>query len=495
MILIKSVLVIVRESNGPASHDRSPLAFAITASAVAMSNLDLFVVNVALPSIGRYYSDSSLSSVSWVLNGYAIVFAALLVPFGRIADRIGHRLGFLLGTAAFTLASALCTVSPAVGWLVAARMVQAAGAALLVPTSLALLMAATPAARRPAVVRGWTAVAGAAAAIGPAAGGLLTEADWRWVFLINLPVGVTCLLSGMRILPRLGASAETRLPDMIGTVLLIIAVGALALGLVNADTWGWESAAFLSAMAIVVVAGALLVMRSSRHPSPLLEISLLRIRGFACATIAVTLFTTAFAMMLLSVVLWCQDVLGYSALITGLAVAPGPVMVPLLALAVGPLAKRVGGSAMVAALGILAFAMGLGLWVLLVNSVHSDYSTQLLPGMLLTGVGVGLALPALIGSAATVLPRNRFATGTAVIQMTRQIGSALGVAILITVLGSDSGLGAVVVRSYHSGWLTAIGACALAEVATLMLVLRSPRAGSAAIAKAPDPEAEPEGKR
>lgn len=479
--------VTVGESNESGSYAHPALAFAVVASAVGMSNLDLFVVNVALPAIGRYYSGSSLSSLSWILNGYAIIFAALLVPCGRIADRIGHRLGFLLGTGIFTLASAFCAVSPTVGWLVAARVVQALGAALLVPTSLALLMAATPAERRPAVVRGWTAVGGAAAAIGPVAGGLLTELDWRLVFLINLPVGVTCLLAGMRILPRLGPSAETRLPDPVGTVLLIVAVGALALGLVDADSWGWGSPAFLITIAIAIVAGILLVRRSTQHPSPLLEISLLRIGGFADATIAVTLFTTAFAIMLLSVVLWCQDVLGYSALITGLAVMPGPAMVPLLALAVGPLAKRVGGPAVVAALGIAAFAVGLGLWTVLAHSAHSDYWTQILPGMLLTGVGVGLALPALIGSAAAVLPRNRFATGTAVIQMARQVGSVLGVAILITILGSHSGLGSGVVTDYRAGWLTAIGACALSVVAALASPRQSPRRIDVTV-KVPEPE-------
>lgn len=456
-----------------------------------MSNLDLFVVNVALPAIGRYYSGSSLSALSWILNGYAIVFAALLVPCGRIADRIGHRFGFLLGTGIFTLASALCAVSPSVGWLIAARVVQASGAALLVPTSLALLMAATPAERRQSVIRGWTAVGGAAAAIGPVAGGLLTQVDWRWVFLINLPIGVTCLLAGLWRLPGGDANSAVRLPDLVGTVLLILAVGALALALVNADGWGWASAAFLSTVLVAIVAAVLLVVRSGRHPAPLVEISLLRVGGFVGATVAATLFTIAFAVMLLSVVLWCQDVLRYSALITGLAVAPGPAMVPLLALAVGPLAKRVGGPDWVAALGIVAFAIGLGLWASTVSAAHPEYWIQVLPGLLLTGVGVGLTMPALIGSAASALPRDRFGTGSAVIQMARQIGSVVGVAVLVTILDTRSGLSAAALTHFRAGWLTGVGACALSLLATLRLVWRSSRKGRAAIATAPEPEGRP----
>lgn len=457
----------VEESNLAGSRPRPGLVFAVVASAVGMSNLDLFVVNVALPAIGRHYHGSSLSTLSWVLNGYAIAFAALLVPFGRMADRLGRRSGFLLGTAVFTLASAGCAASPAVGWLIAARVVQAAGAAMLVPTSLALLMAATPAQRRPPIVRAWTAVGGAAAAIGPVVGGLLTQLDWRWVFLINVPVGLVCLILGARVLPRLDASAEGRLPDPVSTLLLTFSVGLIALALVKAQDWGWGSGRFVFTAAGAVLAGALLVWRCARHPAPVLEISLLRIRGFAGPTVAVTLFTVGFAVMLLSVVLWCQQVWGYSALLTGLAVAPGPVMVPLLTFAVGPLTKRLGGPDRVAVLGIAAFAAGLGWWAGMVGAATRDYWTQILPGMLLTGIGVGLALPALIATAATVLPGNRFATGTGVIQMARQIGSVVGVAALVTILGGHAALTTAALGHFRQGWLTAVGVCVLAALASL----------------------------
>jgi MFS family permease len=175
--------------------------FTVVVAAIFMSNLDLFIVNVALPSIGRDFGGASLAGLSWVLNAYAIVFAALLVPAGRLGDRTGQRRVFLAGIAIFTLASAACAAAPDLAVLVAARVVQAAGAAALIPTSLALLLAATPPDKRPGRVRAWAAVGGVSAALGPVAGGLLVQLDWRWVFLVNLPIGVAALVAGSRGLP------------------------------------------------------------------------------------------------------------------------------------------------------------------------------------------------------------------------------------------------------------------------------------------------------
>ena len=166
-----------------------------------MSNLDLFIVNVALPSIGADFG-GSLARLSWILNGYAIAFAALLIAAGRLGDRIGQRRVFLAGVAVFTLASALCAAAPNLGVLVAARVLQAAGAAALIPTSLALLLAATPVHKRAGAVRGWAAIGGVSAALGPVAGGLLVQADWRWVFLVNLPIGIAAIVAGRIVLPH-----------------------------------------------------------------------------------------------------------------------------------------------------------------------------------------------------------------------------------------------------------------------------------------------------
>jgi MFS family permease len=173
----------------------------ITSAAAFLSSLDLFIVNIAFPDIRADFPGTDLGDISWVLNGYTVVFAAFLALAGRLADRVGHRRVFLVGLAVFTAASIACAVAPSVGLLVAARAVQALGAALVTPTSLSLLLAAYPAERRGYAVGAWASIGAVAAALGPPLGGLLVEASWHWVFLVNVPVGLVALVAGFRVLP------------------------------------------------------------------------------------------------------------------------------------------------------------------------------------------------------------------------------------------------------------------------------------------------------
>src|SRR3954467_12438195 len=209
--------------------------------AAFMASLDLFIVNVAFDDIGRDFSGSSLADLSWILNAYAILYAALLVPLGRLADRYGQRAGFLAGLAVFTLGSAACAASPGLTALIAFRGVQAIGAAALTPTSLGLLLNATPPERRVRAVRIWAATGGLAAAAGPVVGGLLVNTSWRWVFLVNIPIGIAAFVVAARIVPASRDLTSTRLPDAWGAVLLTAAIGGLALGLVKSPDWGWTS--------------------------------------------------------------------------------------------------------------------------------------------------------------------------------------------------------------------------------------------------------------
>ncbi len=212
----------------------------IVCAGVVMASLDLFIVNVALPQIARDLGASNLGELSWVLNGYAIVYASLLVFFGRLADHYRRDRGFLLGVAVFTAASAACAASTSVAMLVGFRLVQAAGAALLTPTSLGLVLASYEPERRAGAVRAWTATGGIAAALGPVVGGLLVALNWRLVFLVNVPVGVAALLFGVRRLPRIPGHGAER-PDPLGVVLATAGIGALTFGLVKGSDWGWTS--------------------------------------------------------------------------------------------------------------------------------------------------------------------------------------------------------------------------------------------------------------
>jgi EmrB/QacA subfamily drug resistance transporter len=408
----------------------------IVCAGVVLASLDLFIVNVALPQMARdfHVHGDGLAGLSWVLNAYAIVYAALLVLFGRLAERYRRDLGFLLGVAVFVAASAACGAATSVTMLVAFRVVQAAGAALLTPTSLGLILATNAPERRQGAVRTWTAVGGLAAAAGPVIGGLLVAASWRWVFLVNVPIGLTALVVGWRRLPRIPGH-EVPAPDALGAVLITFGVGALALGLVKGGAWGWGDVRTVTALVVALVALSLFAQHCLRSRNPLIDRSLFRLRPFTGASAVALFFSVAFGAMLLSRVLWAQDVWHWSALSTGLSIAPGPIMVPFFSfLVAGRLTARFGPGPVIAA-GSMIFAAGAAWWALAMG-LRPDYVGEMLGGMLLTGIGVGLTLPTLMATGASSLPPNSFATGSAVINMLRQIGLAIGVAVLIAILGS-----------------------------------------------------------
>lgn len=450
-----SVELVVGKPNHPA------LAIVVVLAAVFMANIDLWIVNVALVTMQQRLG-GSLAAFSWVLNGYAVTLAALLIPAGRFGDRVGHRQVFLAGMGAFTLASVACAVAPNVGVLVAARLVQAAGAAAQLPTSLALLMAAVKPAQRLGAARGWAATGGLAAAAAPALGGVLVLLSWRWVFLVNLPIGVVAWLIGREVLPRPSAGTRERLPDLVGSALLVAAVGALTGYVVQAPEWGWAAPATLALLVIAVGAAVAFGWRCRVHPHPMVELSLLRIRRFSAANTAVFLFSVAFGIMLLSNSLWCQNVWHYSPLRTGLAMVVGPALVPIVTVASSRLVHRIGPGP-VAAAGSLLFTVS-QLWRGYFATATPDYVRDLLPSMLLSGCGVGLALSTLIGAAATALPAHRSATASAIVNSVRQVASALGVAVLVTFLATAEGD-----QGYKIGWAVSAGLALLAAGMSLVL--------------------------
>jgi EmrB/QacA subfamily drug resistance transporter len=460
-----------------------------------MVNMDLFIANVALPTIGRAFGGADLASLSWVLNAYAIIFAALLVPAGRLADRMGRRTAFLSGVVIFALSSAWCAASTGVWELVAARVLQAAGGALMMPASLGLLLAVAPADKRAGAIRGWTAIGGLAAALGPVIGGLLVEASWHWVFLVNVPIAAVTLVVGLRVLPRLSPTDAERhepRPDVAGAAILTLAIGVLALALTKTDGWGWGSPRVLGLIAAAVVLSAILVRRSARHVAPVIEPGLLREPMFGLATMASVAFGMAFGAMLLLVTLWCQDVWGWSALQAGLGVAPGPLMVPFLSVGAGPLARRIGPGP-VAAVGCLIYACGCVFWRLNL-SLASDYLGHMLPGMLMTGVGVGLTLPTLVSAAVSAVPPARFATGSGIVTMARQLGIVIGVALLVTVLGTPTR--ATALTYFGRSFVLTASLAAAAGLASLLLIVArqkaAPGGNGAAAAPAAASEMVPE---
>jgi EmrB/QacA subfamily drug resistance transporter len=412
-------------------------AVAVLSLAVFMSSLDLFIVNLAFPYIGRDFGTANLDSLSWVLNGYTIVFAATLVPAGRWADRIGRRRVFAAGLLTFTVGSALCGLAPGVATLVGARVVQAAGAGMMVPTSLSLLLAVVPAADRARAIGTWSAVGALGAGLGPVVGGLLVQVDWRWVFWVNIPVGVVALVMARRVPESRDPNAHSR-PDLVGAVLLAAAVGVLAFALVKAPDWGWASAQVLGLTALSLAGFIGVAVHSARHPAPIIELPLLRLPTLRGSFVASLVYYAGFSAFVLNSVEFLTGMWHYSAIRAGLAIAPGPLCVLPFARIVAPrLAVRLGGPGRVAVLGAAINAGSQALWLYSMQATPA-YLTHLLPVQLIGGAGVGLTIPSLLGAGTSQLPPAWFGTGSGVLNMARQVGSVFGVAALVAVLTSGT---------------------------------------------------------
>ena len=402
--------------------------------AVFMSSLDLFIVNLAFPYIGREYHGTSLSSLSWVLNGYTVVFAAVLVPAGRWADRVGRRRLFVAGLLTFCAGSLCCGLAPGVNLLIAARVVQAVGAGLMVPASLSLLLASVPPAARSRAIGTWSALGALGAALGPVIGGSLVQLSWRWVFWINLPVGLAAVALAARVVPESRDEHVQGHPDLVGAAALAAAVGLVALALVEVPGWGWGSARFIGLLLAAAGCAAAMVFRSRRHHSPVIELGLLRSRTFSGTFAASIFYYAAFGAFVLNSVEFLTGVWHYSAVRAGLAIGPGPLMVLPFARLVAPwLAARLGGPGRVAVIGCAVNAGAQLLWYTQITA-HPAYLTHLLPAQLLGGAGVGLAIPSLLGAGSASLTPSRFGTGSGILNMARQVGTVLGVASLIAIL-------------------------------------------------------------
>ncbi|MEV6120733.1 MFS transporter [Streptomyces sp. NPDC052077] len=428
-------------------------SIAVVLTGVFVSSLDLFIVNIAFPDLARSFPTATLSDLSWVLSVYAITFAALLAPAGRWADQSGRKRAFLAGLALFTLASALCAAAPSLGWLVAARALQAVGGGLMLPSSLGLLLPLFPLERRGAAVGLWSAMGGAAAALGPPVGGLLVDAGWQWVFLVNLPVGVAGVLVGAWALREVREESRTS-PDVLGALVLAVTVGALVAAIVQGETWGWTDGRVLGLGAAGLAGIALSAVRAVRHPAPVIEPAILRIRAVALANVATMLFFAGFGAMALGAVLFLTRIWQHSVLRAGLEMAPGPLMAAVCAIPGGLLATRYGNH-LVGCAGSLLFAGGGLLWAT-ATGADPAYAADFLPAGIIAGIGSGLALPCLSGAATLPLPPERFATGTAMVSMCRQIGLALGAAVVAALIGTRPDLAA-----FHASWYF-MAACGLA---------------------------------
>jgi EmrB/QacA subfamily drug resistance transporter len=457
---------------------RPGLVLAVSSLAAFLAFLDVTIVNIAFPAITADFATTSLAELSWVFTTYNVVFAALLIPAGRLADRLGRRRVFLAGLVLFGVASAACALAPTAGTLIAARALQAVAAALLAPASLALLLPAFPPHRRGMAVGTWGAMGGIAAATGPALGGLLVDAyGWRAVFVVNLPVVALTLVAGAMVLTETREPGG-RLPDPLSVALLGIGVATLSFGIVHGES-GWSSPGTVGPL----LAGlALLVAfwrRSSVVPHPLVEPALFRLRAFTGSIVGYLVFSAAFYALLLANVLFLTGVWDYDVFTAGLAVTPGP----LLAAAASPVAGRVAdrfGAAAAIVPGAILFGGGCLLFAGLMSD-RPDWLIDYLPATVLTGAGVGAIYAGLGAAAVAQLPPARFATGSSVGTCARQIGAVLGISLLLSGLAAAG----TELATLRIGWL--LMASAALVTAGCGVVIGNVRAGTPVATTGPQP--------
>lgn len=388
----------------------------------------------AFEALRQSFAGTSAAELSWVLNGYTVVYAAMLIPAGGLADSYGRRRIFRIGLTLFLVASVACGAAPSVDWLIAARAFQAIGAALLTPASMSIVLAAFPTEKRAVAVSLWGAVGGLAAAVGPSLGSWVTaSAGWPWAFYINLPVGLWALWRSASHIEEAVKPTERRNVDIVGLLLLMLAVGAIALAIVESGESLWSTQHIAGVGAGGLLAGAGFVLWARTRDNALIDLSLFEHRTYRYVNGATLVFGTAFSMMFLGFFFYMTGVWHYTLPQAGLAVTPGPLLVMPTAIITGRLASRLGHRRFLVG-GSVLYALS-SLWFFLVPGNEPNYLMHWLPGLLMSGIAVGLVLPSLSAAAVNRLPVAHYAVGSAVNQATRQIGSVLGVALTVALVG------------------------------------------------------------
>ena len=458
-----------------------------------MAFVDNTIVSIAFPNMLASFPGATLASLSWVFNIYNIAIAALLVVAGRFADLVGRRRTFAAGVAIFTGASVLCAVAPSVAVLVGARALQGAGAAIIIPASLGLILEAYPESRRNQAVAMWTATGALAAGIGPSIGGLLVDlSSWRLVFLINVPIGVIVWRLASRELVESRAAGRRALPDMAGALLLAIALSTASLAIIQSERWGWVSWETLAALLAAVAAGTWFRRRCRSQPSPIVDLELLGTRQFAVSGVLTLIGSAGFFAVGLANILYLIEVWGYSPLTAGLAGTPAPFLAAAVAVGAGRLVADRDPR--------LWLALGAAIWtagpIILIErfTTEPDYLGAYLPGAAVLAIGIGIAFPLVSAIAVSNAPGGRYAGATALNSSIRQIGAALGVAILVALVGQPSA--AETESAFERAWLfaaicfalVALGAVAVGKVRAVAPV-EGLIGGTRQIVREPDPAA------
>ena len=435
-----------------------------------MAFLDSTVVNVALPEIGRSL-DSSMSGLQWVLNGYLLATASLILLGGSLSDIVGRRRVFLAGVVVFAAASMACGIAPSAGLLVVARVVQGIGGALLTPGSLAILEASFRREDRGKAIGAWSGLTGVASAVGPFLGGWLVDAaSWRWVFFINLPFALLVVAVTVRHVP------ETRNPeadghvDILGAALIATSLASLSWGLIAAGDDGWASASVLVPLAVGVLALAAFVAAERRESHPMLPPSIFRSAQFRAANLVTVAMYGGLGIVFFLLIMQLQQVLGYSALEAGAASLPITVLMLALSSWSGQLATRIGPRLQ---LSVGPLVLALGLVVLATVDAGDAYLTGVLPGVVVVGLGLAFTVAPLTTTALGAVDDHHAGIASGVnttVARASQLATVAAVPVLAGITGDTYLDPAAFSDGYRTGMLIGAGLVAVGGLLGLALV-------------------------
>jgi EmrB/QacA subfamily drug resistance transporter len=413
--------------------NRKWLTLAAVSFGLFMIMLDNTVVNVALPSIQRELG-VGLSELQWIVTGYALAFAALMLTGGKLADLLGRRLVFVVGLAIFTLASLACGLAGSGEVLIGARIVQGAGAALMNPATLAIIAATFPPRQRGTAIGIWAGVSAVALAIGPLVGGLITEhVNWNWIFFINVPVGILAIAASLLVIRESRDESEGQRLDLPGLLTSGIGLFALTYGLIEANTHGWTSTRIVVSFAVAVVSLVGFVLLERHQRLPMLDLTLFRSGTFAGANLVVLLVALAMFGVFFFVSLYMQNVLGYSPVAAGAAFLPMTILVILVAPVAGRMSDRIGSRwLMTAGMALLSIQL-LYFSQLGANATYWN----LLPAMLVGGLGMSLTMTPSAAAAMRALPVDKSGVGSAVLNAFRQVGGSVGIALMGAIVAHE----------------------------------------------------------
>jgi EmrB/QacA subfamily drug resistance transporter len=464
------------------SSGRGRWVVAATVLGSGIALLDSTVVGIALPSIGRDFH-GGVGTLQWVVTGYTLTLAAFLLLGGALGDRYGRRRVFSIGVAWFAVASALCGLAPTAGILIAARLVQGIGGALLAPGSLAILQTSFRADDRARAIGAWSGLSGVAAAAGPLVGGyLLAIGSWRWVFFINLPVSAAVLVITARHVPESRDPTATGRVDTVGATLAVVFLAGSTYGLIEAPTLGWSSPAVVTCLVVAGLAAPAFLLVEHRRSNPMLPLSLFRSRQFSGANGVTFAVYGALGGALFLLPIELQIVKGYTPLESGVALFPLTVVMLALSARSGALSARIGPRLQMTA-GPLVVAAGL---VLLTQATHSGtYWTQVFPAVLVFSIGLALTVAPLTATAMGAAPPEHSGVASAVNNVVARAASLLAVAVL-PLLAGLTGAAALHSDTLASGFRTAMlisgVVCAAGGLVAALTIRNPPRAPAAIVA-------------